>query len=105
MLKCLFYGLAVLIFMYGQFSFSQEKEKKELTSEQKEIVELKLDLLASQRATLEENSERLKLLSDLLQLKSAIWLDSRDKAQLEVNALFGCNYDLDKRTCKSEPKK
>ena len=93
-------GLAVLLL--GQPVFSQELEKKEPSPEAKEIVNLKLDLLATRKATLEARSEKLKMEGQLIQLEVAIWNDARDKIWEELNQLFGCKYNLDRRAC--EPK-
>lgn len=95
--------LAALLLLCGQHAFSQEPEKKEPSAEVKEITVLKLDLLASRKATLEARSEKLRIESQLIQLEVAIWNDSRDKVHEELNLLFGCKYDLDRRMCEPKP--
>lgn len=96
--------LAVLLLLCGQLSFSQEQEKPtELSADAKVNAGLKLDLLASQKATLEARSDKLRLEGELLQLQVAIWNDSRDQIKRDLDAVFGCNYDLDRRECQKKP--
>ena len=95
-----FCGLVVITLLAGQPLFSEEGNTAVQTAEQKEIVALKVDLLASQKATLEARSEALRLQNELLRLEIAIWHDARDKTRQDLSRLLGCEYDLDKRACK-----
>ena len=96
------YVLAALLLLCGQLSFAQETEKKEPSPEAKESANLKLDLQAARKAILESRSEMLKMEGQLIQLEVAIWNDARDKIWEELNQLFGCKYDLDRRACEQK---
>lgn len=102
-------GLAVLI-MCGLPAFSQDKpkatspDKPVVSVEQKQIATLKLDVAAQRRAALQERTDRLALEQELLRRDIAAHEQAVRALQGELNELFTCGYDLDKRACRPEAK-
>lgn len=102
-------GLALL---WGQPAFPDDSpatkppaKKAEPSSEQKEIANLKLDLLIQTKATLQERTDRLAAENRLLQNDVSAFRSRVEAIQAEMNRLFGCNYDLDARQCAQDKPK
>lgn len=111
------YKLATLLLLLGacgQLSFSQEQDKpssskpKDLTSAgsvgvvlitAEEVAGLRLDLLLQRKITLQARSDLIAAEQKLLQVEIEVWGKDREAVQRRLNQDFGCEYDLDARTC------
>ncbi len=94
-------GLAMLAVLLSQPVLSEETKEKVQVSPETAI--LKLDLLAQRRATLQAKTDWLAAEQLILKAEISAYQEGVKKAQAEMNQVFGCEFDLDKRACRPSP--